>query len=113
MRSSGTLTAPRWTSPPNPVGTLSPVNVLKTVVLPEPANPTRPTFMEYGRCESRQGPWNHNSAPRSRVSGQLTRAEETSNPAANDVGIRRLVDSRQRVLGHRLSNTCPPVLDQR
>src|SRR5207249_10245314 len=49
MRSSGTLTAPRWTSPPNPVGTLSPVNVLKTVVLPEPANPTRPTFMESSR----------------------------------------------------------------
>src|SRR5688500_3270859 len=46
IRSSGTLTAPRCTSPPNPVGTLSPVNVLNTVVLPEPANPTRPTFIE-------------------------------------------------------------------
>src|SRR5688572_32272833 len=47
MRSSGTLTAPRCTSPPKPVGTLSPVNVLKTIVLPEPANPTRPTFIEH------------------------------------------------------------------
>jgi hypothetical protein len=26
---------------------LSPVNVLKTVVLPEPANPTRPTFIQH------------------------------------------------------------------
>ena len=45
MRSSGTLTAPKCTSPPKPVGTWSEVNVLKTVVLPEPANPTRPTFI--------------------------------------------------------------------
>jgi predicted aspartyl protease len=29
------------------VGTLKPVNVLKTVVLPDPANPTSPTLMEH------------------------------------------------------------------
>src|SRR6185295_5194177 len=36
---------PRWTSPPNPAATFMPVSVLKTVVFPEPAKPTRPTFM--------------------------------------------------------------------
>ena len=41
------------------------------------------------------------------------RAEETSDPGADDVGVRRLVDSRQRVVGHLLSDTCPPVIDQR
>src|SRR5690349_22340630 len=47
MRSSGTLTVPMCTSPPNPVGTPSAVSVLKTVVFPEPAKPTRPTFMQH------------------------------------------------------------------
>jgi hypothetical protein len=46
MRSSGTLTVPKCTSPPNPVGTPRPVSVLKTVVFPEPAKPTRPTLIE-------------------------------------------------------------------
>src|SRR5262252_7247088 len=45
MRSSGTLTVPRCTSPPNPVAAPRPVSVLKTVVFPEPAKPTRPTLM--------------------------------------------------------------------
>jgi hypothetical protein len=36
-------------SPPNPVGTPRPVSVLKTVVFPEPAKPTRPTFMRAPR----------------------------------------------------------------
>src|SRR5262245_29618170 len=35
-------------SPPKPTGTCSPVIVLNTVVLPDPANPTRPIFI-YGR----------------------------------------------------------------
>ena len=41
---------PRCTSPPKPVGTLRPVSVLKTVVFPEPAKPTRPTLMEHLAC---------------------------------------------------------------
>ena len=45
MRSSGTFTVPRWTVPPKPVGTFRPVRVLKTVVFPEPAKPTRPIFI--------------------------------------------------------------------
>src|SRR6476646_6213162 len=47
IRSSGTLTVPMCTSPPNPVGTPRPVSVLQTVVFPEPAKPTRPTFTEH------------------------------------------------------------------
>jgi len=40
-----TRTVPSRTSPPNVVGTSRPVSVLKTVVLPDPANPTRPIFI--------------------------------------------------------------------
>src|SRR5258706_476567 len=48
MRASGTLIIPRFAlsfAPPKPVSLARPVSVLKTVVLPEPAKPTRPIFM--------------------------------------------------------------------
>ncbi len=56
MRSSGTFTVPSRTSPPNPTGASSPVMELKTVVFPEPANPTRPIFMNEPRSFHKRAP---------------------------------------------------------
>src|SRR5438876_10345892 len=57
IRSSGTRTVPTRISPPNPLGTSSPVRTLKTLVFPEPAKPTSPIFMWTAAQEERTAGW--------------------------------------------------------
>src|SRR5688572_5896462 len=74
VRSSGTRTAPSRTSPPYPTGTARPVIVLKTVVFPEPANPTSPIFIVVGLCpENLREMWTHDPAQREARSAAAAR----------------------------------------